>query len=345
MFRGTLNGRPVWRGLGATRIVPLRDARAAALKMRLDLHHGRLPDRRVRAKACPTFDDMASEYIAAHSSGWRDRKAVATWQNSLKQHAGKLARLPVDAIAARDVAAALKAVWIASPSTARKVRNRVAVILDFARAAGHRSGDNPADWKGQLEHLLPPLSTRVKHHAAIPVDDIPALVAELMARKSISAKALLFTLLTACRTGDCIGATWAEIDLDAKLWSMPAGRTKAGRPFRIPLSDAAVAILAALPRRSEYLFTAGTAGRPLSNMAMLKLMRDLRGMGATVHGLRSSFRDWASETAQRDEVVEMALDHRRGDAVYSAYARSDLIDARRELMNAWAQYVDSLWLS
>jgi integrase len=345
MFRGTRNGRPVWRGLGSTRIVPLGNAKAAALQMRLELHHGRLPSRRVREQACPTFEDMAAKYIAEHIVRLRDRKAVATWQNSLKQHAGKLAKLAVDSIAARDVAAALKAVWHGSPSTAKKVRGRVETVLDYARAMGHRNVDNPAVWKGQLEHLLPPLSTKVKHHEAVAVDDIPSLAAALGRRKSISAKALLFTLLTACRTGDCIGATWTEIDLEAKLWSMPEGRTKAGRPFRIPLSDAAVAILAALPRRDGHLFSAGTAGRPLSNMAMLKLMRDLRGMGATVHGLRSSFRDWASETAQRDEVVEMALDHRRGDAVYTAYARSDLIDARRELMESWAQYVDSHWLS
>jgi integrase len=338
MFRGTLNGRPVWRGLGATRIVPLREACAATLKMRLDLHHGRLPDRRVRAKACPSFEEMASEYIAAHESGWRDKKAASTWRNSLKQHAGKLAKLPVDAIEARDVAAALKAVWHASPSTAKKVRNRVAVVLDFARAAGHRSGENPATWKGQLEHLLPSLSTKVKHHDAVAVDDIPSLTADLMARTSVSAKALLFTLLTACRTGDTIGATWAEIDLDAKVWSMLEGRTKAGRPFRIPLSDAVVAILEALPRREGFLFSAGTTGKPLSNMAMLKLMRDLRGHGSTVHGLRSSFRDWASETGKPDEVVEKALDHQRGDAVYAAYARSELLDARRELMSAWAAY-------
>jgi integrase len=329
----------VWRGLGATRIVPLGDAKAAALQMRLELHHGRLPSRRVREQACPTFEDMAAKYIAAHASGWRDRKAEATWRNSLKQHAGKLAKLAVDTIEARDVAAALKAVWHGSPSTAKKVRGRVETIMDYARAAGHRRGENPAVWKGQLEHLLPPLSTKVKHHEAIPVAEIPSFAAQLMDRKSVSAKALLFTLLTACRTGDCIGATWVEIDLDTKLWSMPEGRTKAGRPFRIPLSDRAVAILEALPRREGYLFSAGTARTPLSNMAMLKLMRDLRGHGSTVHGLRSSFRDWASETAQRDEVVEMALDHRRGDAVYSAYARSDLLDARRALMESWARFV------
>jgi integrase len=307
--------------------------------MRLDLHHGRLPDRRVRAKACPTFEDMASEYIAAHESGWRDRRAAETWRNSLKQHAGKLAKLPVDAIEARDVAGALKAVWHASPSTAKKVRGRVETVLDYARAMGHRNADNPAVWKGQLEHLLPPLSTKVKHFEAPPVADIPVLAAELGTRKSISAKALLFTLLTACRTGDCIGASWSEIDMESKLWSMGEGRTKAGRAFRIPLSEQAVSLLADLPRRDGYLFSAGTAGRPLSNMAMLNLMRDLRGMGATVHGLRSSFRDWASEAAQRDEVVEQALDHRRGDAVYTAYARLDLLDARRELMEAWAAFV------
>ena len=316
MFRGTRNGKAIWRGLGATRLVPLGEAKAAALKMRLEMYHDRLPSRRVREQACPTFEDMAAKYIAAHASGWRDRKAEATWRNSLKRHAGKLAKLPVDTIAARDVAAALKAVWHGSPSTAKKVRGRIETILDYARAAGYRSGDNPAAWKGQLEHLLSPLSTRVKHHEAVAVDDIPAFAAELMARRSVSAKALLFTLLTACRTGDTIGATWSEIDPDARLWSMPEGRTKAGRPFRIPLSEPAIAILEALPRREGYLFSAGTAGKPLSNMAMLKLMRDLRGHGSTVHGLRSSFRDWASEAGQRDEVVELALDHRRGDSVY-----------------------------
>lgn len=340
MFRGKLNGQEVWRGLGSPEIVPLREARAAALAMRLEIHKGDVPSRRRRPRAVPTFAEVAEEYIVTHEKRWRDHRAARTWRNTLAQHASKLARLPVDAIDGSAVASAIKAVWISSPSTARKVRGRIEMILDYAKAKGHRRGENPAVLKGNLEHLLPPLERAVKHFDAVPVTEIPLFAAELMARNSVSARALFWTLLNACRTGDTIEARFDEINMSAKLWELPEGRTKAGRAFRIPLSDAALAVIADLPRRSEYLFSA-SRGRPLSNMAMLNLMKDIRGPKATVHGLRSSFTDWCSETGQNTEVVERALDHQIDDKVRAAYARSDLLDARRELMNKWAQYVTS----
>jgi integrase len=229
-------------------------------------------------------------------------------------------------------------VWLTHPPTAKKIRGRVERILDAARVAGHRAGPNPAIWKGQLSHALPPLSTaNEKHHAALPVEDVPSLAVELARRDNLSAKALLFTMLCACRTGDTIGATWAEIDLDAKVWSIPKGRTKAGRPFRIPLADHTATMLKALPRNGECVF-AKSNGRPLSNMAMLQLMRGIRGMGATVHGLRSSFKDFSTDRGFADDVSEAALDHLGSDKVRAAYARSDLFNQRRTLMDAWAAH-------
>jgi integrase len=339
VFRATHKGRQIWRGLGPAEIIPLATAKARALQMRIGLYEGNAPARRARGhSSAPTFAAMRDAYIKSHRAGWRDRKAAATWESSLATHAAKLSRRRVDEIDSTDIADGIRKVWIENPSTAKKVRGRIESILDYARAAGHRSGPNPAIWKGALSHLLPPLSTATaKHHSAIPVAEIPAFAAELAARDSTSAKALLFTLLCACRTGDTIGATWSEIDLDSKAWNMPAGRTKAGRPFRIPLSDHAAELLASLPRDGAFVFPSKRGG-PLSNMAMLEMMRGIRGRGATVHGLRSSFRDWVSETGRPDDAAEIALDHAGRDAVRAAYARSDLWESRRVLMADWANF-------
>ena len=195
-------------------------------------------------------------------------------------------------------------------------------MLDWARARGYREGDNPARWQGALSHLLPPLARvqTIQHHQAVPYQQVPALLAELRSRPSTSAQALTFAILTAARTGEVIGATWSEIDLDTAVWTVPAERMKARRAHRVPLSDAAVALLRSQPRAGEFVFTGARAGRSLSNMAMLQLLRGIRGDGATVHGFRSSFRDWAAErTSLPREVVEAALAHVIGDKTEAAY--------------------------
>jgi integrase len=221
--------------------MPLSIAKVKALGMRLALYEGREPSKRSRATGCPTFTAMCEAYIAAHQSAWRSPKEAGTWRSSLATHARKLSRLPVDVIGTNDVADALRDVWTSSPSVARKLRGRIEAVIDYAHAKGHRPTEaNPARWKGRLAHLLPALPSDVKHHVAIPVAEIPALGQELMARNSASAYALLFTIINACRTGDTIRATWSEIDLASAIWSIPSGRTKAGRPFRIPLSSYAI---------------------------------------------------------------------------------------------------------
>lgn len=208
-FRYTQAGRSTWRGLGPTDLVSLGEAKVKAHRMRMDLYEGRDPSRTTIESGGATFAEMSAAYIAAHQSGWRGPKAVQTWTNTLATHAKGLASQKVSTITPGDVAAAIRSVWRASPSTEKKVRGRIERVLDYARAMGHREGPNPAAWKGSLSHLLPSLDGRpVKHHAAIPVPDIPAFTAELATRNSTSAKALMFTLLTAVRTGDTIGATW-----------------------------------------------------------------------------------------------------------------------------------------
>jgi hypothetical protein len=236
-FRYTQAGRSTWRGLGPTDLVSLGEAKVKAHRMRMDLYEGRDPSRTTIESGGATFAEMNAAYVAAHQSGWRAPRAAQTWVNSLSTHAKGLGSQKVSTITPGDVAAAIRSVWRASPSTAKKVRGRIERVLDYARAMRHREGSNPAVWKGSLSHLLPSLDGRpVKHHAAIPVPDIPAFTAELATRNSTSAKALMFTLLTAVRTGDTIGATWAEIDLDAKTgpWRRAARRQVGRSGYRFP---------------------------------------------------------------------------------------------------------------
>ena len=340
-LRLTVNGRATWRGLGSCASVTLADAKAKAMKMRADIHHGDFdPSQPKRKGSAPTFAEIADIYIADNESGWRWPRAGQSWRNSLHVHASALSRMPVNTITAGHVKDAIHKVWLAKPQTAKKVRGRIQRVLDMARVQGHRDGPNPATWQGGLSHMLPKLSTDgAKHLAAIPVAEIPGLATRLVELDSLSSKALLFTLLCAVRTGDTIGAKWSEIDLAGRAWNIPKGRTKSKRPFRVPLTDAAASLLAALPRNGEYVFARAT-GKPLSNMAMLQCLRGIKGMGATVHGtVRSCFKDWCSENSHPDQLSEMALDHLVGDATRNAYARSDLWLARQELMAAWSEFV------
>jgi integrase len=236
---------------------------------------------------------------------------------------------------------ALEPIWRRIPETASRLRARIESVLGYATVREFRFGDNPARWSGHLKELLPARGKLrpVKHHAALPYADVPAFMAELRDRQSTSARALEFTILTAVRTGETVGATWDEIDLKAKIWTIPAGRMKAKREHRVPLGERALKILQTLTHHRGYVFPASArAEQPLSDMAMLELVRGMRP-GITVHGFRSTFRDWAAEmTAWPNHVVEMALAHSVGDAVEKAYRRGDLFEKRRKLMQAWSDF-------
>jgi integrase len=249
----------------------------------------------------------------------------------------------VQAIDVGLVMKALEPIWNEKPETASRVRGRIESVLDWATARGYRQGENPARWRGHLENLLPKKSKvwRVEHHAALPYTEIGAFMAELREQDGTAARALEFAILTAARTGEVIGATWSEIDLEGHLWTIPAVRMKAGKEHRVPLSDAALAVLRAMGevQTGEFVFPGNRAKQPLSQMAMLMLLRRMGRDGLTVHGFRSAFSDWCAEqTAFPSEVREMALAHTVGDKVEAAYRRGDLFEKRRQLAEAWARY-------
>ena len=249
-------------------------------------------------------------------------------------------------MAAVDVALVLKAlepIWSTKTETARRVRGRVEAVLDWAKARGMRMGENPARWRGVLQHTLParPQASLVKHHSALPYPRVGAFMATLRREEGTAARCLEFTILTAARTGEAVGAKWEEIDLKAALWTVPASRIKARREHRVPLSAPALALLKAQVkvRQGEYAFAGGRRGKPLSNMAMIALLKRMDRTGITVHGFRSTFRDWCAEqTSYPHEVGEMALAHAVGDKVEAAYRRGDLLTKRAQLMRDWAEY-------
>jgi len=251
--------------------------------------------------------------------------------------------LPVAAIDTGLVLKVLEPIWTTTPETASRIRGRIEAVLDWAKVRGYRDGENPARWRGHLKQALPARSrlTRGRHHDTVPYVEMPEFMTELRGRAGVSARALEFTILTAARTGDVIGARWSEIDLQAKLWTIPAGRMKASKEHRVPLSDPALEVLSALPRESEFVFVGVRAGRPMSNSNMLELVRRMRGMGATAHGFRSSFKDWVTETtAYPNELSEIALAHAVTDQTEAAYRRGDMMEKRRRLMADWARYCE-----
>jgi integrase len=241
---------------------------------------------------------------------------------------------------------ALEPIWTTKPETAGRVRGRIESVLDWAAARGYRQGENPARWRGHLENLLPKKSKvrRVEHHAALPYAEIGTFIAELQQQEGVAARALEFAILTAARTGEVIGAKWDEIDFDERLWTVPAERMKAGKEHRVPLSDAALAVLEEMQkiRSADFVFPGGKARRPLSNMAFLMTLRRLGRRDLTAHGFRSTFSDWCSErTNFSADVREMALAHAVGDKVEAAYRRGDLFQKRRQLMEAWTRFASA----
>ena len=352
LYRFASNGRERWMGLGAYPDVTLKEARERADDARRLRRRGIDPinDRREAkvAEAIATakqtkFVTAAHGYIRSHGPGWRNAKHAGQWTSTLATYAFPIfGHLPVRSIDTELVLKALEPIWIEKPETASRVRGRIEAVLDWATARKMRDGENPARWRGHLDKLLPNRSKvrKVEHHAALPFDALPEFIARLMTQEGIAARALAFTILTGARTGEAIGAKWEEVDLAAKVWTIPASRMKAGKAHRVPLAPAAVEILeqAAERRENDYVFP-GARGAGLSNMSFLMLLRRMGRSDLTAHGFRSSFRDWAAErTSFPREVAEQALAHTLPDKVEAAYRRSDLFDKRRRLMEAWARF-------
>ena len=318
-----------------------RDRKAAEAKAEAD---------RIAAQAEAkrrTFADVATLYTAAHSAGWRNAKHRAQWTSTLATYAEPhIGTMPVDEIGTDHVLAILNQIWTAKPETASRVRGRIEAVIDYAMARGWRDTANPARWRGHLANLLPSRSKvrRVKHHAALPWQDIGGFMGTLRKQGGTAARALEFAILTATRTGETLGARWSEIDMGAAVWMVPGERMKAGREHRVPLSDAALAVLATMaPLRPEegdgYVFPGAAEGKPLSSMAMLMLLRRMKRSDLTAHGFRSTFRDWTEEaTSTPHAVAEAALAHTIGDKVEAAYRRGDLFAKRAHLMAEWASY-------
>ncbi len=336
-------------GLGSADVVSLAEARDKAHEARRMLDAGKNPIEARRQAAIvragkPRFGAVADALIAAKESQWRNTKHRAQWRMTLQTYAAPLRSRPVDEIDTAAVLAVLQPLWREKPETASRLRGRIEAVLDAAKAQGYRSGENPAAWRGQLAHLLPKRGILSRgHHAAMDYRDVPAFVARLRERQAVAALALEFCILTAARSGEALGARWREIDLAASVWTVPAVRTKAARKHRVPLPARALAILEKLAetRTGEFVFPGQRAGKPLSATAMEMVLRRMKQRGATVHGFRSAFRDWAgNETHFAREIAEAALAHVVGDKAEQAYRRGDALDKRRALMAAWAEHCE-----
>jgi integrase len=361
VFRFQLDGKRRDMGLGPYPDVSLAAARDKAAVHRRQRHEGTDPlearhaqrqAERVAVAKGRTFREAAEDFIDRNQAGWRNAKHRQQWRNTLATYVyPTLGELPVSAIDTGLVVEVLEPIWTTKPETASRVRGRIEAVLDAATVRGFRQGPNPAQWKGNLAHLLPASAKvrKVEHHAALPFEKMPDFLAALRGREGVAALALEFAILTAARTGEVLGATWGEIDLEGKVWTVPADRMKAGRPHRVPLSDTALALLSEArplalqkdgePALAAPVFPGPRRALPLSNMAFLMLLRRMKRGDLTAHGFRSSFSDWAAErTAYPREVVEMALAHAIESKVEAAYRRGDLFEKRRRLMADWAAF-------
>lgn len=357
-------------GLGALHSLSLAEAREEAERCRklllrgadpIEARHSEEATARVAAASVIPFRRCAESYIASHRTAWRNAKHASQWEDTLERFAYPVfGDLPAQAVDTGFVLKVLEPMWAQKPETASRVRGRIESILDWAAVRGYRQGENPARWRGHLDKLLPKVSKakrakreatgRGEHYAAMPYQEVPAFMAEVRGRAAIAARALEFTILTAKRTQEVLGARWPEINLSEKIWTIPAGRMKGEREHRVPLSDAAVAVLESLKLTREidpagFIFPGPKLGQPFSNMAMLYILQRPDRMNrpdVTVHGFRSSFRDWAAErTNFAGEVAEMALAHVVSDKVEAAYRRGDLFEKRRHLAEAWAKFCES----
>jgi integrase len=351
VLRLSLAGKQREMGLGSFPSVTLAEAREKARAYRAQVQTGDDPiARRVAAVSAAaaersllqTFDKTAEAYIAQHEASWKNAKHAAQWTATLQTYAYPvLGRMQVRDITAAHVIKAIEPIWASKTETATRVRSRIELVLDYATARGLRQGPNPARWRGNLDAALPKASklTKVEHHAAVPVVEAPAFMHSLRQQPGIGARALEFVILTAARSGEVRGVTWTEIDLQSGLWTVPAARMKGGREHRVPLSRAALALLRVMgPREAGDVIFPGLKGS-LSDMSLTAVLRRMK-VQATVHGFRSTFRDWVSEcTHFPGEVAEMALAHAVGDKVEAAYRRGDLLARRTQLMQEWGHYL------
>lgn len=358
IFRYVFNGKKHEIGLGSIGNLTLADARIKAESYRRMLYEkiDPLEDKRQQEKTNRlakiklfTFKQCADGYISSHAPEWTNPKHIQQWTNTLTAYVYPLiGDIDVKEIDTGLVTQCLEPIWLTKNETAGRVRGRIESILDWATAHKYRQGENPARWRGHLDKLLakPSKVQRTEHHNAIPYLDLNDFIMQLRQQEAIAAKCLEFTILTAARTGEAIGATWDEIDLTAKVWTIPANRMKAAKEHQVPLSAGAIAILTSMAevKKNSFVFSGSRAG--LSNMAMLQLLKRMGRTDITVHGFRSSFRDWAAEmTAYPSDVVEMALAHTIKSKVEAAYRRGNLIEKRARLMEDWFRYCDTQRIS
>lgn len=353
IFRYQIAGRRRDMGLGSAIAMTLAEARQKAVDAKKLVMMGADPLEARKAQAAGlaleaakavTFQDCAESYIESMRPGWKNEKHAAQWGATLATYAYPvMGDLPISGIDTGLVLKVLEPIWTSKTETASRVRGRIEAILDYAKVRGYRSGENPARWKGHLDHILPATGdvAKVEHHASLPYSDMSAFWPRLQIQDGLGARALELAILTACRSGEVLGATWSEIDLEARTWIIAADRMKAEAEHRVPLSEPALALLRKLAavRQGDFVFPGQRSDRPLSNMSMMMVLRRMK-VPVTPHGFRSTFRTWVAErTGYQHEVAEAALAHTLGDKVVQAYQRGDLFDKRRRLMADWAQFV------
>lgn len=360
IFRYVRSGRERQMGLGPLHTVTLAQAREHARSCRSTLLAGgdplelrkaeQLENALERAKAV-SFDDCATSYIAAHRSSWRNEKHAAQWESTLATYASPvIGKLPIAAVDTALVVKVLQPIWTEKNETALRLRGRIESILDWATVSRLRVGDNPARWRGHLDHLLadPKRSERIAHHPALPWQEVGSFMSELRQREGTAARAVEFGILTAARSGEIRGARWNEVDLEAAVWTVPASRMKGKREHRVPLSSAAMAVLKSAPRLGDLIFPGRRHESELSDMSLTAVLRRMGRDDITMHGFRSTFRDWCAESVVNSfprEVCEHALAHSLPDKVEAAYRRGDLIEKRKVLMQVWADYCGKIQTS
>lgn len=340
-LRITKDGKTTDYGLGGFPLVSLAEAREAAFDLRRAIKRGEPPKRKVRVGG-DLFETLAGDYITAHAPGWKNPKSADQWRSSLKAYAYKtIGKKTAQAITTTDILDILRPIWTTKTETASRVRGRIEKVLDYATAHGMRTGDNPARWAGHLSTLLPKRSqvAQVEHHAALDYRKLPQFWKKLAKVDGNGAAALRWTILTAARSGETRGATYDELDKDG-LWIIPAERMKAGKEQRVPLTKEAVATIPPRVNKKISLLFPAPRGGQLSDMGVSAVLKRMKLGDITVHGFRSTFRDWAGETtAHPREVIEHALAHQLKNKAEAAYARSDLLEKRRKLMEDWAAFV------
>ncbi|MFS8051545.1 tyrosine-type recombinase/integrase [Rhizobium sp. BR 317] len=353
IFSYTFAGLRREMGIGPLHTVSLADARERAEEARAMVRRGLDPlaarkEEQAETPKLMTFGAYADSFVdaAVKAGRWRGAKTEARWRNLLENHAKPIRAKTLASIKTKDVIAVLNPIWGEKQETAEKLREAIERVLDAAKVEGHRAGENPAVWKRNLEHAMhkPNQLTATSHHAAMPYPALPAFMKKLAEVGGVSARALELAILTACRSGEVRSAAWSEIDLKEKIWVIPAERTKPGKEHRIPLSDKAVDLLETMKSQSvnEFVFPGVRDKKPLSDASLAKALTAAGGGQFTVHGFRSTFRDWATEVAHAPrEIAEAALAHAVGDTVERSYARSDALERRRKLMQEWATFCGS----